>query len=638
MVYPCRCALDKLVSLVSGGAPAAPMSHAMGNDKPEKVVCSKADFPARVAALYAQEHGFTNGACVLEGGTDDIESAYRQIGCALPRYTVVAVWHPDRRETLFSTLRGFNFGLTSAVHSFNRYPRMLVRAMRLVHAWNGCAYYDDFCTVEPTFARGSGQRALLHMAELLRIPFAAAKHVPMAPRFVFLGVEACLGAFWPDGVVTLGVTEERCWRIADTLDLHIGSRSMFSGEAASAGGRLGFSTSWAAGRFGRAIMQPLYRRAGARESHVGPGLLEALLFFASVLRRRGGLPPRRYRLRSAGRPTVRVWTDAAWEAGHGSVAYVVCFPGEWEVLPGGQRRFRARRYVHGFADAPADIMARFYERKQYIGQLELLAAVAVYYSLPELRGRRCIHWIDNTSAIAALIKGYSGAPDSCRILHAFAAFGLGLEVASWFLWVPSKANIADLPSRGELGLLEELGSEERPFVIPPFAAWDRPAAEWVDLAVARGGEAAPAAARPGRVAIGNIRFRGKPRPGDVRVDRRSASPLQNCFAMRGASRAQVCDAFGSLLCAPCEDDDAPQRIARAARMPARALEAEACASGAQAGRLEALETLARRVATGEDVRLLCWCWPRQCHATEIAVRVRERAEELGARARRRRVR
>ena len=40
-------------------------------------------------------------------------------------------------------------------------------------------------------------------------------------------------------------------------------------------------------------------------------------------------------------------------------------------------------------------------RKQYIGQLELLATIGVYYSIPELRGRRVVHWIDNTSAIAA---------------------------------------------------------------------------------------------------------------------------------------------------------------------------------------------------------------------------------------------
>ena len=109
-------------------------------------------------------------------------------------------------------------------------------------------------------------------------------------------------------------------------------------------------------------------------------------------------------------------------------------------------------------------MRRFVRRKNYIGQLELLAAVAVYYSVPELRGRRVLHWIDNTGVISALTKGYSRAPDSVRIFHVFKAFCLGLGVSIWFQWVPSKANIADLPSRSEFALLRRFGASEVPLV------------------------------------------------------------------------------------------------------------------------------------------------------------------------------
>jgi hypothetical protein len=50
-----------------------------------------------------------------------------------------------------------------------------------------------------------------------------------------------------------------------------------------------------------------------------------------------------------------------------------------------------------------------------------------------LRGRRVVHSIDKTSAIAALCKGYSAAPDSARILQAFAAIRLDLDCPVWFL-------------------------------------------------------------------------------------------------------------------------------------------------------------------------------------------------------------
>jgi len=52
----------------------------------------------------------------------------------------------------------------------------------------------------------------------------------------------------------------------------------------------------------------------------------------------------------------------------------------------------------------------------YICQLELLAAVAVYYSPPrELAGRQVIHLIDNSSVLAGLaasLGAWAGGADS----------------------------------------------------------------------------------------------------------------------------------------------------------------------------------------------------------------------------------
>ena len=102
------------------------------------------------------------------------------------------------------------------------------------------------------------------------------------------------------------------------------------------------------------------------------------------------------------------------------------------------------------------------------------------YSVPELRDSSPIHWIDNTSAIAALIKGYAGAPDSARLLHAFEEYAFGFGINPWFQWVPSSANIADLPSRGELDMLKnELSAHERQISFPPFPAWEAEALDWV---------------------------------------------------------------------------------------------------------------------------------------------------------------
>ena len=55
-----------------------------------------------------------------------------------------------RRETVFLTLPGLNFGLKSAVVSFNRFPLVAVRLLRELFGWTGGSYFDDFVTVEPS--------------------------------------------------------------------------------------------------------------------------------------------------------------------------------------------------------------------------------------------------------------------------------------------------------------------------------------------------------------------------------------------------------------------------------------------------------------------------------------------------------
>ena len=128
-------------------------------------------------------------------------------------------------------------------------------------------------------------------------------------------------------------------------------------------------------------------------------------------------------------------------------------------------------------DVGPEIIAQMHERSQCIGQLEALAAVAVYYSLAgELRGRRVVHYIDNSSAMASLVKGASSEVDSSSIVHAFWALASELEIDVWFDYVRSAANIADWPSRGQLGeLQDDIGSRRLADVaMPDIGSWTDP--------------------------------------------------------------------------------------------------------------------------------------------------------------------
>ena len=95
---------------------------------------------------------------------------------------------------------------------------------------------------------------------------------------------------------------------------------------------------------------------------------------------------------------------------------------------------------------------------QKIGQAEILAAIAVYFSLPadQIRGRRVLHFIDNTSALYAIFNGYSRAPDSSWLVNIFHCMNATPKADVWWAYVATKANVADLPSRGMFDFLRDV--------------------------------------------------------------------------------------------------------------------------------------------------------------------------------------
>ena len=200
------------------------------------------------------------------------------------------------------------------------------------------------------------------------------------------------------------------------------------------------------------------------------------------------------------RPAL-VWTDGASEElaprPH-TIGFVLATPKEGgppltEGRPGAEVLAQHYDLVHASAEVPADVIAQLRSRKQQIAAVELFGVLAPYLSVPDmLRGRRVIHWIDNTSAVAASTKGYSKAPDSARIVHALHMRIASIRARVWFEYVRTKANVADEPSRVDLsGTVYELGSspsetlKERmptsvpvPCFVPPPVAVGESAAAW----------------------------------------------------------------------------------------------------------------------------------------------------------------
>ena len=86
-----------------------------------------------------------------------------------------------------------------------------------------------------------------------------------------------------------------------------------------------------------------------------------------------------------------------------------------------------------------------------------------------LRGRRVIVFIDNEAARIGLVRCYSPSLPSLRLIAQAVSLDLVLGCQCWYARVPTKANLADLPSRLEFSpYLESLGSESVEPVVPEW--------------------------------------------------------------------------------------------------------------------------------------------------------------------------
>ena len=436
----------------------------------ETISPDTADLPAAIADVF---YSLLGDQATLQGGCDDWRKAYRQIPTSDPSRSVVAVWSPEDDDVRYFVLHGHCFGQLSAVNTFNAVSKFLTCAARFLFAHAGGNYFDDHFTLEPAYVRDSGQRALGTLASRCGFLFDPDKHTDMAPSFIYLGVSHDLSRAG-GGVVVVRILPQRRRDLVALCRNVLSSGSLSPGAAASLRGKLYFAASSAYGKVGRAALQPIIQRQerpGA-DYRLHGSMITSLKFFVTLL---NNMPDREIRLGTDPRPPLIVWSDASWENMVGWLGFVV-----YDPESGG--------FLHSDSHVPDHILEMFVRRKQKIGQCEILAAIAVYFSLPDLcRDRQVIHWIDNTSAISCLVHGYSGKVDSALLVNVFNLFNAGLKARVHFEYVESKANVADLPSRQEFAfLLLRLASRPVPMVLHNAGTWEGPLRHFLSMSLPGG--------------------------------------------------------------------------------------------------------------------------------------------------------
>ena len=490
----------------------------------ETIVTPSYELPlhiARAAAAIAKKYGIP--AAELYYGLDDLLAAFRTLPTAEQQFNLFVTWNPRLHRVEYHYCFGFVFGLMSSVTQFNRLPEVTVAAARHLGVPND-HYVDDFQIIDVKAAGSSGQDVVFEIHRQVGDGIAAgaprpfisapaielAKRKPMAPSNVGLGVNVDLSAAHTVGTVTFTPTANRIRHILDMWAKAKRTNSMTSGEASTLRGKRAFLLECAQGRVGRASSLPLIQR----EHHDGDNtefseaLEHAYAFDAALL---PNLPPRVEQVAPSKVSPLLVYTDASfrprkrkrrdcdeqaselseWKAKFVSKLGIVlydphCDPKNAAYDPELVSGCDEGHLVYASATPPDDVVATFQRarsgdfQKTYIAQLEVLAGVALYYTYPErVRGRQVNHFIDNTVALSGLVHGYARKLDLAHMINAFHLQIAALDANVYYEFVPSKCNVADLPSRDDFELLEEQGGRRTAMKFPPTSDWTGPLDLWI---------------------------------------------------------------------------------------------------------------------------------------------------------------
>ena len=143
-----------------------------------------------------------------------------------------------------------------------------------------------------------------------------------------------------------------------------------------------------------------------------------------------------YYIKRRAKSALRIWSDAMLQDGIGRLGFAFYDPED-------------STYFFSSCIVPTWMFAMFKFPTHCIGQLEIMAALFVYltiekFDVSRLKDRGVLHWVDNTSAIFGLYKGYSASEDSSRLIQFFHLLMAKLNFRTRWEYVASKANVADL--------------------------------------------------------------------------------------------------------------------------------------------------------------------------------------------------
>jgi ribonuclease HI/cell division protein ZapA (FtsZ GTPase activity inhibitor) len=275
---------------------------------------------------------------------------------------------------------------------------------------------------------------LLEIVDLLGLKLDPLKTPSPSSSMTILGVLVTIVAVAHVTFAQLDIDPRKQAVWLRTIDGAISRLRLSPSEAESLAGRLEFAASAVLGKGHRHRLMTVYEHSYRHDSNIASqeALLDDLRWWSQLLS--STVHHRRVQLNGSRSPPMLLYTDAEGSGGLGAVlfSHQQSSPHSWL-----------------FGHAPQDIVARFQSRRTQIVPLEALAVIAAVITWTHLlRGQRVIIMVDNVSVVGALRKGSSRKRDINLIIGAIHMHALAHDIDLFVHWVPSRYNIADLPSRG----------------------------------------------------------------------------------------------------------------------------------------------------------------------------------------------
>ena len=299
-------------------------------------------------------------------------------------------------------------------------------------------FYDDFPSLAFGFLQDSDRKTAELALKLLgwEVNLKPHKALPFSKQFEPLGVLVDLSET-DSGTLTI---KNKASRIK-ALDLQVSDilarQTLSHPEAASLKGKFAFASSQCFGRCGITTMQALsaHERSARSSTKISSYLEDSLRWMIRFLKT---TVPRTIKVVDPTSPLLLFTDGACEEEGALTTCGAILFDPE-----------KKDAQMFGFK-VDDDTVAQWKATgiKQVIGQAEILPVLVSKVTWKaKFANRKCICFIDNDSAMEALIRGFSPSIASHLLLTVNAYIDLDMQSLVWYARVPTQSNPADPPSR-----------------------------------------------------------------------------------------------------------------------------------------------------------------------------------------------